>query len=128
LKRIAIKVFLGIHLLCGALVGASTEYAHVRQLRHLGLGLVPVVIATRPIKAGSTIDTSALKAVPIPEQFVTSSVVKPDSAHYLEGSKAVFDIDEGEPVGWGQVAPAKPTPDTLKNCQVRCTRAQKPPK
>ena len=38
----------------------------------------------------------------IPEQFITSSVVKPDSASYVIGQKVMVSLQAGDPLLWSQ--------------------------
>jgi pilus assembly protein CpaB len=44
---------------------------------------------------------------PVPEQFVTSSVIKPDSANYIVGQKVLVPLQAGDPLLWSQFETSK---------------------
>src|SRR5437764_3563118 len=48
-----------------------------------GWNLVPVVVAAVDIAEGTVVTFDMISQRSVPEQFVTSSVVKPDSASYV---------------------------------------------
>ena len=120
MRAIAIKLILALHLLGGVLAGISTENGHTRRIR--GWNLVPVVVVARPLKAGTVLDPSMVTTKSIPEEFVTSSVVKPDSSGYVQGGRLAIDLDEGAPLWWAQVS--KPSSKSLKECLAVCARLQ----
>jgi pilus assembly protein CpaB len=59
---------------------------------------------------------------PIPEQFVTSSVVKPDSASYIIGQKVLVPLQSGDPLLWSQFETSKAA-ERLSNMVLKKGRA-----
>ena len=80
----------------GVYVLERREHKRVRA----GWNLIPVIIANQDISAGSTVSFDVVSQRPIPEQFVTSSVVKPDSASYVIGQKILVPLQAGDPLMW----------------------------
>ena len=76
----------------------ARERADVRK----GWNLVPVLVAAVDLSEGTTISMEQLSQRSVPEQFVTSSVVKPDSAGYVVGQKVQVAIAAGDPLMWNQ--------------------------
>lgn len=74
------------------------EKADVRR----GWNLVPVLVATVDLSEGTVVTMEHLAQRSVPEQFVTSSVVKPDSASYVIGQKVQVAVAAGDPVLWNQ--------------------------
>ena len=67
-----------------------------------GWTLVPVIVAAQNIPEGTTVDFSMLSTRTVPEQFVTSSVVKPDSASYVVSQRIMVPVQAGDPLLWSQ--------------------------
>ncbi len=67
-----------------------------------GWNLVPVIVASVDISEGTEVTMEMVSQRSIPEQFVTSSVVKPDSASYVIGQKTVVPLQAGDPLLWSQ--------------------------
>ncbi len=76
----------------------AKEKADVRK----GWNLVPVVVAAVDLSEGTTVTLQQLSQRSVPEQFVTSSVVKPDSASYVVGQKVQVAVAAGDPLLWNQ--------------------------
>jgi pilus assembly protein CpaB len=76
----------------------AKEKADVRQ----GWNLVPVLVAAVDLSEGTTVSMEQLSQRSVPEQFVTSSVVKPDSANYVIGQKVQVAVAAGDPLLWNQ--------------------------
>ncbi len=79
------------------------EKADVRQ----GWNLVPVLVATVDLSEGTVVTMAQLSQRSVPEQFVTSSVVKPDSANYVVGQKVQVAVAAGDPLLWSQFESAR---------------------
>jgi pilus assembly protein CpaB len=88
----------------GTLAGAVAWAAVKRKEREVKAGwtLVPVLVASRDLAEGSVVSWDSVSQRPIPEQFVTSSVVKPDSATYVIGQKVLVPLQAGDPLLWTQ--------------------------
>lgn len=74
------------------------EKADVRR----GWNLVPVLVATVDLSEGTVVSMEHVAQRSVPEQFVTSSVVKPDSASYVLGQKVQVAVAAGDPLLWNQ--------------------------
>ncbi|MEW6430094.1 MAG: Flp pilus assembly protein CpaB [Myxococcota bacterium] len=72
-----------------------------------GWNLVPVVVAAVDISEGTTVTMEMISQRSIPEQFVTSSVVKPDSASYIVNQKVLVALQAGDPLLWSQFETTK---------------------
>ncbi|MFT3713826.1 MAG: Flp pilus assembly protein CpaB [Archangium sp.] len=72
-----------------------------------GWNLVPVLVAASDMSEGQVITLEDISQRSVPEQFVTSSVVKPDSASYLLGQKVQVAIASGDPLQWSQFESSK---------------------
>jgi pilus assembly protein CpaB len=67
-----------------------------------GWNLVPVVVAAVDLSEGTVVTMEMVSQRSIPEQFVTSSVVKPDSASYIVNQKVLVPLQAGDPLLWSQ--------------------------
>ncbi|MCU0701168.1 MAG: Flp pilus assembly protein CpaB [Myxococcaceae bacterium] len=67
-----------------------------------GWNLVPVVVASVDLSEGTVVTMEMVSQRTIPEQFVTSSVVKPDSASYIINQKVLVPVQAGDPLLWSQ--------------------------
>jgi pilus assembly protein CpaB len=72
-----------------------------------GWNLVPVVVAAVDIPEGTVVTMEMLSQRSVPEQFVTSSVVKPDSASYVVNQKVLVAVAAGDPLLWSQFETAR---------------------
>ncbi|MFO0594129.1 MAG: SAF domain-containing protein [Myxococcaceae bacterium] len=91
---------LGALILClgsaGGYFWVKKSYADARK----GWNLVPVVVAAVDISEKTTVTMEMISQRSIPEQFVTSSIVKPDSASYIVNQKVLVPIQAGDPLRW----------------------------
>lgn len=98
------KAPLVIGVACGLLAfvvgwsGLQKQRADARK----GWNLVPVVVAAVDVSEGTVVTMEMISQRSIPEQFVTSSVVKPDSASYVVGQKVMVSLQAGDPLLWSQ--------------------------
>jgi pilus assembly protein CpaB len=72
-----------------------------------GWNLVPVVVAAVDISEGTVVTIEMISQRSIPEQFVTSSVVKPDNASYIVNQKVLVALQAGDPLLWSQFETTK---------------------
>jgi serine/threonine-protein kinase len=63
---------------------------------------VPVVVAAIDIAENTVLTMDMVKQISMPSRFVTSSVVKPDSASYIIGQKLLVPVQAGDPMLWTQ--------------------------
>ncbi|MFP2928684.1 SAF domain-containing protein [Pyxidicoccus sp. 3LG] len=75
-----------------------------------GWNLVPVVVAAQDLEEGTLITFEMLSQRSVPEQFVTSSVVKPDSASYIVNQRTKVPVQAGDPMLWTHFETKKQTP------------------
>ena len=83
-----------------------------------GWNLVPVVVAGSDIPEGTVVTLDMISQRQVPEQFVTSSVVKPDSASYVVNQKVLVPLQGGDPLLWSQF-------ETTKAAERLSTKVQK---
>lgn len=103
------KTPLVVALVLGLLAGViaysaiKKKEADVRR----GWNLVPVVVAAQDIPEGTVVTFEMISQRSVPEQFVTSSVVKPDSASYVVNQKVLVALQAGDPLLWSQFETTK---------------------
>jgi pilus assembly protein CpaB len=83
-----------------------------------GWNLVPVVVSAIDIAEGTVVTFDMISQRSVPEQFVTSSVVKPDSASYIVNQKVLVPVQAGDPLLWSQF-------ETTKAAERLSTKVQK---
>ncbi len=103
------KTPLIIAIVLGLLAGAVAYLGIDREKKRVkaGWNLVPVIVANQDIPEGTQVSFDMVSQRPIPEQFVTSSVVKPDSASYIIGQKVLVPLQSGDPLLWSQFETSK---------------------
>jgi pilus assembly protein CpaB len=109
-------IALALGLLAGIIAWSAIKKKEADVRR--GWNLVPVVVASQDIPEGSTITYEMIRQRNVPEQFVTASVVRPDSAAYVVGQKVVVPLQEGDPILWSQF-------ETTKAAERLSTKVQK---
>jgi Flp pilus assembly protein CpaB len=62
--------------------------------------LVPIVLAARDLPAGSAVTWGDLTQSSIPADQVSSSVIKPDAASYIDNQKLLLPVLAGDPMQW----------------------------
>jgi pilus assembly protein CpaB len=88
-----------------SLAGFTVGYSAIQKQRaevRKGWNLVPVVVANVDIAEGSVLTVDMVSQRSVPEQFVTSSVVKPESSSYVIGQKVLVALQAGDPLLWSQ--------------------------
>jgi Flp pilus assembly protein CpaB len=96
------------------LVGVA-GYSYVKKKEadvRRGWNLVPVVVAAQDIPEDTVVTFDVLSQRSVPEQFVTSSVVKPDSATYIVNQRILVPVQAGDPLLWSQFE-VRPRPKGL---------------
>jgi pilus assembly protein CpaB len=87
-----------------------------------GFNLTPVIVAAVDISEGATVTMEMVSQRSIPETFVTSSVIKPDSASYVIGQKVMVSLQAGDPLLWSQFETSRAS-ERLTNKVLKRTRA-----
>jgi len=114
------KTPLIVAILLGA-VAFGVAYSAIKKRENdvrKGWNLVPVVVAAVDISEGTVVTMEMISQRSIPEQFVTSSVVKPDSASYIVNQKVLVPLQSGDPLLWSQF-------ETTKAAERLSTKIQK---
>jgi len=103
------KTPLVVALALGLLAGIVAYSAIKRKETEVrkGWNLVPVVVAVDDITEGTVVTFDMISQRSVPEQFVTSSVVKPDSASYVVNQKVLVPLQRGDPLLWSQFETTK---------------------
>jgi len=103
------KTPLLVAIVLGVLAGAVAYLSIKKKEREVkaGWNLVPVVVAADSVNEGTVVTYDMISQRPIPEQFVTSSVIKPDSANYIVGQKVLVPLQAGDPLLWSQFETSK---------------------
>ena len=103
------KTPLIIAVILGLVAGAVAYMGVEREKRRVkaGWNLVPVIVASSDIAEGTQISLEMVSQRPIPEQFVTSSVIKPDSVSFVAGQRVLVPLQAGDPLLWSQFETSK---------------------
>src|SRR5690348_15896094 len=102
-------------------VGFGVSFSAIQKQKNdvrKGWNLVPVVVSAVDISEGTVVTMEMISQRSIPEQFVTSSVVKPDSASYIVNQKVLVPLQAGDPLLWSQF-------ETTKAAERLSTKVQK---
>lgn len=109
----------------GTVVGGLLVYgARQRHDQMLAAGwtTTKVVVAGAAMKAGSPIRMDALAQRPIPDQFLTGSVVRAKGAQGVVGKRTLIDLAPGDPIR--STALVHPLPEAV--CALACGGGAKP--
>ncbi|MCC6333512.1 MAG: Flp pilus assembly protein CpaB [Myxococcales bacterium] len=87
-----------------------------------GWNLVPVAVASVDLSEGTVVTMEMVSQRSVPEQFVTSSVVQPDSASYIVNQKVMMPVAAGDPLLWSQFETTRASERLSRKVQRR-TRA-----
>lgn len=94
-------VLIGMFVACG--ISGVLSYVLIAKKRadvRRGWNLVPVVVAAQEIPENTVITFDMISQRSVPEQFVTASVVKPDSAAYVVNQRTLVPMNAGDPLLW----------------------------
>lgn len=72
-----------------------------------GWNLMPVVIAAQDIPEGTVVTYDMISQRSVPEQFVTDSLVKPDTASYIVNQPILVPVHKGDPLRWSDFEATK---------------------
>jgi Flp pilus assembly protein CpaB len=72
-----------------------------------GWNLVPAVVAAVDMSEGTVVGFEQISQRSVPEQFITSSVVKPDSASYIVNQRILVPVQAGDLMLWSQFETTK---------------------
>ncbi|WNG34749.1 hypothetical protein F0U61_14650 [Archangium violaceum] len=104
-----IVVGLGVGLVAFGLGAGVLAYTLVKKAEkeaRAGWALVPVIVPQRDFAPGEVLTLDELAQRSAPEQLVTSSMVRPDSAAYVVGQALTVPVQAGEPLRWAFFAAA----------------------
>jgi len=113
---IALALFSVLGFFGGVLAYSAVKKKEVDVRR--GWNLVPIVVAAQDIPENTVVTMEMISQRSVPEQFVTSSIVKPDSASYIVNQKVLVPIQAGDPLLWSQF-------ETTKAAERLSTKIQK---
>jgi pilus assembly protein CpaB len=109
--RLGVGAGLAFSCLLSGIVGVPLARKLVERKR-AGWNPVPVVVAAVDMKAGDAIVMEKISQRSVPEQFVTQSVVRPDSASYVINQPALVPLSAGDIITW----PATQSPAAVAEC------------
>ncbi len=72
-----------------------------------GWNLVPAVVAAVDLAEGTVVGFENISQRSVPEQFITSSVVRPDSASYIVNQRILVPVQAGDLMLWSQFETTK---------------------
>jgi Flp pilus assembly protein CpaB len=98
-------------MVAGAVGFVAARYSASKA--RAGWNLVPVVVAATEVPEGTVVTLDMIAQRPVPEQFVTSSVVRPESAAHIVNQKVLVPLQAGDPLLWSQFATTKKKPIVL---------------
>jgi pilus assembly protein CpaB len=115
-RKMPLVVALGLALMAGVVAYSAVKKKELDVRK--GWNLVPVVVAAVDVSEGTVVTMEMISQRSIPEQFVTSSIVKPDSASYIVNQKVLVPLQAGDPLLWSQF-------ETTKAAERLSTKVQK---
>ncbi len=104
-----------------AIVGSTMAFSAIKKKEadvRRGWNMVPVIVAAMDVPEGTVVTYEMISQRSVPEQFVTSSVVKPDSSSYVVNQKVLVPVQAGDPLLWSQF-------ETTKAAERLSTRVQR---
>jgi Flp pilus assembly protein CpaB len=90
-------------LVSACLLGGGAAFVVEKRLEkqyRAGWNLVPVVVAAVDVPADTVVTFDMISQRSLPEQFVTDSSVKPDSASYIVNESIHRAAQAGDPLLW----------------------------
>ncbi|MBN1206408.1 MAG: SAF domain-containing protein [Myxococcaceae bacterium] len=104
---------LGVGGLGTGFIASLASYAVMKSVEksaHRGWLLKPAVVASRDLAPGEKVTRDAMATRDLPEQFVTSSVVKPEAAGYVMDQLLIAPVRAGDALVWGFFSPTRAVP------------------
>ncbi len=108
MERNSKGLFLGLLLgavvgfIGGGLISGLVTWTLLAKKARSGWNLVPVVVASQDIPEGTVVTFDLINQRSIPEQFVTSSVVKPDGVNHIVNHRLLVPVQAGDLLLWSQ--------------------------
>ncbi len=99
----------GFALLCLGSAGMYFFFKKQGLDAKKGWNLVPVIVAAVDISENTVVTFEMISQRSVPEQFVTSSIVKPDSASYIVNQKVLVPVQAGDPLRWSDFETTRST-------------------
>jgi len=87
------------------LAAGGVSYSAIKKTQsdvRKGWTPLPVIVAATDIPEGAVVTFDMISQRQVPEQFVTASVVKPESASYIVNQKVLVPLQAGDPLLWSQ--------------------------
>jgi pilus assembly protein CpaB len=109
-----------LFIFCGV-VGTVALRAVERDVKK-PWNLVPIVVARTNIAEGTELTLEQLSVRQVPEQFVTSSIVKPEAFRYVTGQRIMVPVQAGDPLMWSEFQSHR-TEDVLSHRVLKRGRA-----
>jgi pilus assembly protein CpaB len=95
---LVVAVILGLTAFLVSWSAIRKQSADVKR----GWNLVPVLVAAVEMSEGTVVTTEMISSRMVPDQFVTSSVVKPENASFVVGQTVLVPMQAGDTVLWSQ--------------------------
>ncbi len=105
-----------IGLIGGGLIAGIMGCSQSQELREearaerKGWTLENILVASRDIAEGTVVNMEMVQPHPIPERFVTGSVVRPDSVNYIVGQRLGTPLQQGDLFRWADFEFARARP------------------
>jgi pilus assembly protein CpaB len=99
-----------VGLMAGGFVSGFVGYQRVKKAEkdaRSGWNLVPVTVAAQAIPEGTVVTFDMVAQRGVPEQFVTSSIVKPDATKFIINQRLNVPVQAGDLLLWSQFEAAK---------------------
>ena len=92
----------------GLCLAAAFGYPYAARKARQGWNLVPVIVAAADLPAGSVITYDVISQRPVPEQFATPSLLRPDHAAEIINLRLRVPLSAGDPIhtAYFEAAPA----------------------
>jgi len=103
--KTAIVVAIGLGLLAAAFAWMAVRRANEEARK--GFVPSPVLVAAMDVPPGTELTTEHVAQRMIPEQFVTTSLVKPENVSYVIGQKVLVPLQAGDVILWTQFETSK---------------------
>lgn len=99
---VGLSIGLGVSMIFLCLGGTGGFFYVQKQKTDVrkGWNLAPVVVAAVDLSENTVVTMHQLSQRSVPEQFVTSSVVTPDSVSSIVNQKVLVPVQAGDPLRW----------------------------
>lgn len=98
---------IGAGIVLGLVLGTVLSVTLSGRLaaKRAGWALEPVVVAATDIPAGTPVTFDMISQRALPRQFITASVVRPDSVAYVVSRPLLAGLSAGDPLHWRDFKP-----------------------